>query len=739
MTTIIRKDALCAGRWLALLLAALLALCGTCGALAEAEKVRLVDAASGDFEADMLEMLSQFSAADTEELEVRAGEETGFSAAVVTALAQRRNIALNISYRTQEGEKTLKLQSRDALLLCELDGSLSFDSAAAQLAEDSRESVEAARLRMLDAGEVLDLPIDGYIDPRIPKFMLRSIANQSGDHTVLDSAEAIRRGTVSADTFPPVRLWMDGNGDIWTLDHRRLAAFKLGGLERVPYRWATDVELANDYWKMDTLTDGESLELRLDMEGVENPVVHRDGAITGLTGPLEAAWEAALEAGDRRYGSIFDNAQINRMIDENYRKVLENGYAELRIPISLHGITEDAMTQNSLEVGRKLIENGFEAYVVGGCIRDFIMGTESLDIDITTNATLEEQQAIFGDALETHLAGGRVFGGVQFPDELVDLATFQNVPASFYGMPGVPDFDPTVQISDSALQDSFQRDLTLNAIYYDMSTGDLVDYHGGIHDIREHILNTIVSPLAALKEDPRIILRAIRFKARYGFEFDGNLDSTIREVGVELLENIDSYDFYNNINRMMVAGYAAASSRILMDCGLLDTAYPSLNRLKDDVDYLDYLDKALGYMDQLREDRGENVSRELAILAFLQPEIDRRAKRCDYRTALHGVLDEQEMAFDLSRIRDRLQSISLLTHEMEQVYSRFSQAAIRRSTDFRDALALLNMKAQSQPDDTLTGQVEFWNAPAWWADDIPEQTLAGDPDGMLGDALEEAA
>lgn len=418
--------------------------------------------------------------------------------------------------------------------------------------------------------------------------------------------------------------------------------------------------------------------------------------------------EAPQEETETQKPAFFDNEEINRMIDENYEQVLENGYAELRIPLSLHGITEEVFTANSLEVGKKLLENGYDAYVVGGCVRDFIMGTESNDIDITTNATLEQQREIFGDALETHSSGGMVFGGVVFPDELVDLATYQNIPTGFYGVAGVPEFDTSATTGSSALLDSFQRDLTINALYYDLATGDLVDYHGGIHDIREHILNTMVNGMISLQVDPRIVVRAMRFKARYGFEFSESLEQGIRTYGQTALANMRQNDIFVNIGKMMISGYALESSHILQEYDLLDIAYPPVIRLKDDADYLAYLDKALEYMDGLRAESGENNSDMLALLVFLQPEIDRRAARSDYEIALRGVLDEQETSFNLKKIRSKVEAISQLAHDMENVSSRFLCDAVQQSEYFKDARSLLYMN--SLRNRSLEKQVEFWNA-----------------------------
>ena len=437
---------------------------------------------------------------------------------------------------------------------------------------------------------------------------------------------------------------------------------------------------------------------------------YKDGrtwAAESLMERLGQEEDPAVDELPRAAAGFFDNEEINRLIDENHELVQANGYAELRIPRSLHGITEEAMTANSLEVGKKLLDNGFKAYVVGGCIRDFIMGKESNDIDISTNATPEEMEALFGDAYSAHSSGGRVFGGVRYPDELVDLATFQNIPAAYAQVPYIPDFDPTALTSDSELLDSFQRDLTMNAIYYDLSNGDLVDFHGGIHDIREHILETMVDADLSTASDVRIIIRAARFKARYGFDFSPKLEKAIREHGAERLATILQSDLFYTGSRMMVEGYGTESWHVLRDYGLLDTVYPSLDRLVDDADYADYLEKAMGYMDQQRKESGKESSYTLAMLVFLQPEIERRATRSSYETALHGVLDEQEMSFSLERIRDQAEATSALAHDMETVSSRFLREAILDADCFGDALALLNMKALT--DSSLSKQVKFWN------------------------------
>ncbi|ELO9006827.1 RHS repeat-associated core domain-containing protein, partial [Salmonella enterica] len=105
--------------------------------------------------------------------------------------------------------------------------------------------------------------IDGNIDPKDVRYMQSSIKNQTGEYTVLGNADALLNGTLKPSDLPAIKIWKDEFGKIWTLDHRRLAAFKLAGLDNVPFKWASPSEVANQMWKMTTKTDGKSIILKL--------------------------------------------------------------------------------------------------------------------------------------------------------------------------------------------------------------------------------------------------------------------------------------------------------------------------------------------------------------------------------------------------------------------------------------------------------------------------------------------
>ena len=425
--------------------------------------------------------------------------------------------------------------------------------------------------------------------------------------------------------------------------------------------------------------------------------------VSGLMGTMSLA---GVVISAKRRSSFFDNPEINRLLDENHAEVEKNGYAKLRIPRSVHKMKETVFSKNALEVGHALLEAGYQAYVVGGSTRDYIMGRKNVDADITTNATIEEQRELFGDALRTHEAVGRVFGGVSFPDEEVDLSTFQNIPKQYKDLPGVPPFDPDQLTGDSLLGDSFQRDLTLNAIYYDLSNGDLLDFHDGIYDIREGILDTMVDAGTELQSDPRVLLRAIRFKARFGLDFSDDLEKAIRENGREYVKNLDGYSAFSNVRKMMHAGYALNSYHLLTEYGLFESFYPSLRKAAGDEKYRAYIERALSYMDEQVNGSGKNASPELTVLVFLQPEILKRAEESNMRDALKSVLDEEEQVFDFGDARDKIIRTSLLAERMMHKPSRRFEDSVLKSGHFSDARMLLGMMALA--DERFKDQADYW-------------------------------
>ena len=415
--------------------------------------------------------------------------------------------------------------------------------------------------------------------------------------------------------------------------------------------------------------------------------------------------QEARELEAKRVNQFFTD-EINALIDENYEKVLADGWAELRIPRSLHGITEDEISPNALDAAHRLMDAGYKAYLIGGANRDRVLGEEASDFDIVTDAPKEAQEELLVDMTFHTNQNGLVFGFSHYPEEVIDVATCLNIPAAYYGKEGVPDFDPTQLYSDSFVFDSFERDLTINALYYDVETGDLVDYHGGLHDLREGIINTMMDPEIQLESDPPSAIRALRFKARYNFEFSPRLEKAMRENGANYLRSISDAMFAFNLPKFFPSGYGRASYDVLNDYNVFATIYPPVSGICDTEEYRTYAEAAMDLMDQSFED-GTDFDNSLSMAFFLWPVIEdaetteelhkRAASVLEGERTVCEITDEEADAYlELFELEDAL--TSECTDEEAQ--------EIAASGQFENALWLLRMRAETSDD--LADAVAFW-------------------------------
>ena len=262
-------------RLLTLLLCALL-LCGALpGVSADAPDngpaILAGDRSYEEFQADILARLDEIHYQAEAELTIDARPFTKFSPELTDALAHKRRVTVHVTYTDADGsQQVLTTPSVYALLLAEEDGSIDFDKARKKLPDMPELPYEVPP-------EVAQR-IDGRVDPKKIRFIQAKISNVTGEYTVLGNAEAIRNGTLDPDSLPVIRIFQDDDGELWTLDHRRLAAMKIAGVKEVNYRWATPEEVALQWWKDATTTRGESILLK--MEDGTYRTVYRDGRVS---------------------------------------------------------------------------------------------------------------------------------------------------------------------------------------------------------------------------------------------------------------------------------------------------------------------------------------------------------------------------------------------------------------------------------------------------------------------------
>ncbi len=265
-----------------------------------------------------------------------------------------------------------------------------------------------------------------------------------------------------------------------------------------------------------------------------------------------------------------------------------------------HGINPRLVDERALNVVRTLKQAGFEAYIVGGAVRDLMLGLAPKDFDVATNATPEQVKGLFRRAF---IIGRRfrivhVVYGRGREHEVIEVSTFRayldNVAAEqvagnektskseLAGMKHAVDSTGRVlrdNVWGPQEEDAVRRDFTINAMYYDPETQIVVDYHHGIKDAKNRVIRMIGDPTARYREDPVRIIRAIRFAAKLnglGFKLESKTATPLVKSKA-LLAEVPQSRLFDEMLKLLQTGHALASIEQLNVLGLARGIYPLLD------------------------------------------------------------------------------------------------------------------------------------------------------------------
>ncbi len=269
----------------------------------------------------------------------------------------------------------------------------------------------------------------------------------------------------------------------------------------------------------------------------------------------------------------------------------------VEVPAEDHRIDPALLDDNAVRVVRTLKDAGHEAYIVGGAVRDLLVGLRPKDFDVATDATPEQVKALFRRAF---IIGRRfrlvhvVFGRGR-DHEVIEVSTFRAyLDASAAEQVAGNEKTSRQQISDKAhvvdasgrvlrdnvwgpqIEDAARRDFTVNAMYYDPIAKVVVDYHGGLGDARARVLRMIGDPVTRYREDPVRIVRVVRFAAKLGFTIE---PATLAPIGkmAALLANVPASRLFDEMIKLLQTGHARASVAELRRHGLDRGVFPVLD------------------------------------------------------------------------------------------------------------------------------------------------------------------
>ena len=267
------------------------------------------------------------------------------------------------------------------------------------------------------------------------------------------------------------------------------------------------------------------------------------------------------------------------MIRKFIRRLLGNGpntgeaHAPLVFGPDEHGIDPDDVSSNAVRVTETLQRAGFKAFIVGGAVRDMVLGFKPKDFDVATNATPEQIKRLFRRAFII----GRRFQivHVMFGQDLIEVTTFRGSSSD-----GAPKDEHGRVLRDNTFgeqhEDAERRDFTINAMYYDPEQQLVLDYHGGMKDIRSRSLRMIGDPEARYREDPVRLLRVVRFAAKLDFKIASTTRAPI-SVMAPLINNVPVARVFDEMLKLLMSGHAMACLQQLRQEGLHHGLLPLLD------------------------------------------------------------------------------------------------------------------------------------------------------------------
>ncbi|WP_445083920.1 polynucleotide adenylyltransferase PcnB [Candidatus Vondammii sp. HM_W22] len=265
---------------------------------------------------------------------------------------------------------------------------------------------------------------------------------------------------------------------------------------------------------------------------------------------------------------------MKSLISRFFQNKKKEKVVEVRIiPHFEHNISRDNISENAVKVLYRLKKSGYQAYLVGGGVRDLLLGREPKDFDIATDAHPEDVKRAFRNC---RLIGRRFrLAHVHFGQEIIEVATFRSMQGAV--KTGDRQTENGMLVRDNVYgtieEDALRRDFTINALYYSIEDFSVIDYADGLNDLEEGVLRLLGDPETRFREDPVRMLRAVRFAAKLGFNIDPLCEEQLSEIG-DLLQSVPAARLFEEVLKLFISGVALRSFEKLRHYGLFGELFP---------------------------------------------------------------------------------------------------------------------------------------------------------------------
>lgn len=417
--------------------------------------------------------------------------------------------------------------------------------------------------------------------------------------------------------------------------------------------------------------------------------------------------------------------------------------APVIVPRADHPISRSSISPNALKVLYRLKDAGYQGFLVGGAVRDLLLGRQPKDFDIGTNAHPEQVRELFRNC---RLIGRRFhLAHVRFGQEIIEVATFRASHTLMDDDNSVDEDSRRVldnhgrilrdNLYGSIDEDVWRRDFTANALYYNIYDFSIWDYTGGVADAKARVLKLIGDPETRYREDPVRMLRAIRFAAKLDFTIDAGSARPISKLAY-MLDGVPAARLFDEVNKLFLAGSAVRGFELLREYALLAHLFPELaSVLAQSTDGVAEKLVRLGLQgtdQRIAEDKSVTPAFLFAVL--LWPAVRRQAMQ--FAAMADSPIQALQEAWDTiaARAQQRValpKRFSLTAREVVALQPRFDQRSGKRSLRllehprFRAAYDFLLLRAAA-------GEVEQAVAD-WWTEiqTLPAEARAAQVDAVV--------
>ncbi|PBP86715.1 poly(A) polymerase [Pseudomonas syringae] len=390
---------------------------------------------------------------------------------------------------------------------------------------------------------------------------------------------------------------------------------------------------------------------------------------------------------------------------------------------SQHSLQRSQFSRYAVNIVERLQNAGYQAYLVGGCVRDMMLNITPKDFDVATSATPEQVRAEFRNARII----GRRFKLVHiliFGREIIEVATFR---ANHPQDDEEEDSNQSSRNESGRIlrdnvygtleEDAQRRDFTINALYYDPVSERVLDYANGVHDIRNRLIRLIGDPEQRYKEDPVRMLRAVRFAAKLDFGIEKHSAQPIRALA-PMLRDIPSARLFEEVLKLFLSGHAAPTFEMLVDLELFEPLFPASSKaLEYNPTYTHTLISNALINTDLRIKQNKPVTPAFLFAALLWPALPAKVLRAQER-GMPPIAAMQEAAHEL--IIEQCQRIAIpkrFTLPIREIWD--MQERLPRRSGKRADLLLDNSRFRAGYDFLLlreTAGEQTDGLGQWWTD-----------------------